>query len=167
MSVNQRKEVSAGAVRFAVRIGTEPSAWSYQTLDLSTDNASVFGYGVALSKSSEGVMATWLATSIDSFPKPNQIRWAMLSAPLKISKITTENFGTPGAYLSINRKTIVFNCQERLCALDTSKKDSGQDAIRLVSSTQIHEPTQSAWVTVNKVNYLIATVGGKLALLKP
>ena len=167
VSVNQRKEISAGGVRFAVRIGTKPTAWSYQTLDLSTDDASVFGYGIALSNSNEGVMATWLATSIESFPKPNQIRWAMLGAPLKISKMTTENFGIPGAYLSIDKKTIVFNCQERLCALDTSKKDAGQSAIRLVSSAQIHDPIQSAWVTVNEVKYLIATVKDKLALLKP
>jgi hypothetical protein len=54
-----------------------------------------------------------------------------------------------------------------LCALDTSKKDLGQAAIRLVSSTQGSEPTQSAWVTVNKVKYLLATINGKLALLKP
>ena len=167
VSLNQKKEVSAGAVRVATRLGIDATAWSYQTLDLSTDDASIFGYGVALSKVNGDVMATWLATSIESFPKPNQIRWAMLSAPLEISKITTENFGTPGAYLSIDRRTIVFNCQERLCALDTSKKDAGQAAIRLVRSIQSHEPTQSAWVTVNRVKYLLATVSGKLTLLNP
>jgi hypothetical protein len=81
--------------------------------------------------------------------------------------MTTENFGAPGAYLSIDGKTIVFNCQDRLCALDTSKSDTGQSAIRLVRSSQGVEPTQSAWVIVNKVKYLLATVSNKLALLKP
>ncbi|MSO42815.1 MAG: fibronectin type III domain-containing protein [Candidatus Planktophila sp.] len=167
VTVNQKKEISSGAVRVATRVGTDATAWSYQTLDISTDNASVFGYDVAISKVNGDVMLAWLATSVTSFPKPDQIRWVMLSAPLNISKMTTENFGTPGAYLSIDGKTIVFNCQERLCALDTSKSDIGQSAIRLVRSSQSVEPTQSAWVSVNKVKYLLATVSNKLALLKP
>ena len=167
ISVNQKKDISAGAVRLATRIGNDPTAWTYQTLDVSTDEASVFGYDVALSKVKGDVMAAWLATSMASFPKPDQIRWALLSAPLAISRMTTENFGSPGAYLSIDGKTIVFNCQDRLCALDTSKSDAGQSAIRLVRSSQGDEPTQSAWVMVNKVKYLLATVGSRLALLKP
>ena len=134
---------------------------------MSTDDASVFGYDVALANVNGDVMATWLASSLASFPKPNQIRWAMLSTPLTISKMTTENFGEPGPYLSIDGNTIVFSCQDRLCALDTSKKDSGQAAIRLVRSSSDPESTQSTWVTLNKVKFLIATVNNKLALLKP
>jgi len=167
VSVNQRKDISAGAVRVATRVGTDPTTWAYQTLDMSTDDASVFGYDVALAKVNGDVMATWLASSLASFPKPNQIRWAMLSTPLTISKMTTENFGEPGPYLSIDGNTIVFSCQDRLCALDTSKKDSGQAAIRLVRSSSDPESTQSTWVTLNKVKFLIATVNNKLALLKP
>lgn len=167
ITVNQKKEISSGAVRIAMRVGSDPAAWSYQTLDISTDEANVFGFSVALAKVSGGVMAAWLATSISSFPKPNQVRWAMLNAPQNISRMTTENFGSPGAYISIDGKTIVFNCQERLCALDTSKKETGQAAIRLIRSSQSPEPIQSAWVNVNKIKYLLATVNNKLALLKP
>ena len=167
VSMNQKKEITSGAIRIATRTGIEPTAWSYQTLDISTDDASIFGFDVALAKVNGDVLATWLATSTATAPKPNQVRWALLSDPTKISKLTTENFGTPGEYLATDGRTIIFNCQERLCALDTSKKDLGQSAIRLVSSTQGSEPTQSAWVTVNKIKYLLATVNGKLALLKP
>jgi hypothetical protein len=167
VSMNQKKEITSGAIRIATRTGIEPTGWAYQTLDLSTDDASVFGFDVALAKVGGDVMATWLAASTATAPKPNQVRWALLSDPTNISKLTTENFGTPGEYLTTDGKTIIFNCQDRLCALDTSKKDLGQSAIRLVSSTQGSEPTQSAWVTVNKVKYLLATVNGKLALLKP
>jgi hypothetical protein len=167
VSMNQKKEITSGAIRIATRVGIEPTAWSYQTLDISTDDASVFGFDVALAKVSGDVFATWLAASTATAPKPNQVRWALLSDPTKISKLTTENFGTPGQYLTTDGRTIIFNCQERLCALDTSKKDLGQAAIRLVSSAQGSEPTQSAWVTVNKVKLLLATVNGKLALLKP
>ena len=167
VSMNQKKEITSGAIRIATRVGIEPTAWSYQTLDISTDDASVFGFDVALAKVSGDVFATWLAASTATAPKPNQVRWALLSDPTKISKLTTENFGTPGQYLTTDGRTIIFNCQERLCALDTSKKDLGQAAIRLVSSAQGSEPTQSAWVTVNKFKLLLATVNGKLALLKP
>ena len=167
VSMNQKKEITSGAIRIATRTGIEPRDWVYQTLDISTDDASIFGFDVALAKVSGDVMATWLAASTATAPKPNQVRWALLSDPTKISRLTTENFGTPGEYLATDGRTIIFNCQERLCALDTSKKDLGQSAIRLVSSTQGSEPTQSAWVTVNKIKYLLATVNGKLALLKP
>jgi hypothetical protein len=167
VSMNQKKEITSGAIRIATRTGIEPRDWVYQTLDISTDDASIFGFDVALAKVNGDVMATWLAASTATAPKPNQVRWALLSDPTKISRLTTENFGTPGEYLATDGRTIIFNCQERLCALDTSKKDLGQSAIRLVSSTQGSEPTQSAWVTVNKVKHLLATVNGKLALLKP
>jgi hypothetical protein len=167
ISMNQKKEMTAGAIRVATRTSVEATAWQYQTLDISTDDALIFGFDVALAKTSSGVFATWLAASAASAPKANQLRWAWLENPTKISKITTENFGTPGEFMTTDGKTIIFNCQERLCALDTSKKDLGQSAIRLVSSTQGSEPTQSAWVTVNKVKYLLATINGKLALLKP
>ena len=167
VSMNQKKEMTAGAIRVATRTSIDPAAWEYQTLDISTDDALIFGYDIALAKTSSGVFATWLAASSASAPKANQLRWASLSNPTKISKATTESFGTPGKYLATDGKTIIFNCQDRLCALDTSKKDLGQSAIRLVSSTQGPEPTQSAWVTVNKIKYLLATINGKLALLKP
>ena len=167
ISMNQKKEMTAGAIRVATRTSVEATAWQYQTLDISTDDALIFGFDVALAKTSSGVFATWLAASAATAPKANQLRWASLENPTKVSKITTENFGTPGEFMTTDGKTIIFNCQERLCALDTSKKDLGQSAIRLVSSTQGSEPTQSAWVTVNKVKYLLATINGKLALLKP
>ena len=167
VAMNQKKEITSGAIRIATRTGVDPMGWTYQTLDISTDDASVFGYDVALAKVNDDVLATWLASSSTTAPKPNQLRWALLSDPMEISKITTENFGTPGEFMTTDGKTIIFNCQERLCALDTSKKVLGQSAIRLVSSTQGSGPTQSAWVTVNKIKYLLATVNGKLALLKP
>jgi hypothetical protein len=167
VAMNQKKEITSGAIRIATRTGFNPTGWTYQTLDISTDDASVFGFDVALAKINGDVLATWLASSSTTSPKPNQLRWALLSEPMEISKITTENFGAPGEFMITDGKTIIFNCQERLCALDRGKKDLGQSAIRLVSSTQGSGPTQSAWVTVNKIKYLLATVNGKLSLLKP
>ena len=167
LSINQKNEITSGAVRVASRTTLDPGAWRYQTLDISTDDALIFGFDVAIARTSSGVFLSWLAASAATTPKPNQVRWTLLENPTKISKTATDTFGVPGEFLATDGKIIVFNCQERLCALDTSKRDLGQSAIRLVSSTQGSEPIQSAWVTVNKVKYLLATINGKLSLLKP
>ena len=167
VSKNQKNEITTGAVRIATRAGSDANTWSYQTLDIASDAAVAFGYDVALTRVTGDVLVSWLSTSAQSFPKPDQIRWALLSKPREISSITTENFGTPGEHISTDGKLILFNCQDRLCSVDTSKKELGQAAIRLIRSTQGSEPTQSTWVTVKKVKYVLATVSGKLALLKP
>lgn len=167
VAVNQKQETSAGEVRVASRAGTDAKGWTYQILDLPSDNANVFGFDVGLVRVGNDVLASWLASSLVSSPKPDQIRWALLSEPTNIKSSTTESFGTPGEHLLLDGKTIVFGCQERLCSLDTSKITLGQSSIRLITNTQASEKTQSTWVTVNKVKYLLASVGGKLVLLKP
>ena len=167
LTKNQKNEITSGAVRVATRATLSPAAWKYQTLDISTDDALIFGFDLAIAQTSSGVFLTWLAASAATTPKPNQVRWSSLKNSTKIYKTITGNFGTPGEFLTTDGKTTVFNCQGRLCALDTSKKDLGQSAIRLVSSTQGSEPIQSAWVTVNKVKYLLASIDGELSLLKP
>jgi hypothetical protein len=167
LSKNQKNEITSGAVRVATRATLSPAAWKYQTLDISTDDALIFGFDLAIAQTSSGVFLTWLAASAATTPKPNQVRWSSLKNSTKIYKTITGNFGAPGEFLTTDGKTTVFNCQGRLCALDTSKKDLGQSAIRLVSSTQGSEPIQSAWVTVNKVKYLLASIDGELSLLKP
>ena len=167
LALNQRREITAGAVRVASRTNILPNSWSYQTLDVSTDTASVFGFDISLTKVNGHVRATWLASSASSFPVPNQLRWASLYQPQKISSIATENFGVPGPDLSSDTNLTVFNCQERLCAVDTTKIDKGQSAILLVTSNQSPNQIASAWVTINKVRYLLATVDNKLSLLTP
>ena len=167
LSVNQKREITSGAVRVASRTSAVANSWSYQTLDVSTDKALVFGFDISLTKVNGHVRATWLASSASSFPEPNQLRWASLYQPQKISSITTENFGAPGPDLSSDANLIVFNCQERLCAADTTKTDKGQSAILLVTSNQSTNQIASAWVTINKVRYLLATVDNKLSLLTP
>ena len=39
VSMNQKKEMTAGAIRIATRTSIDPAAWQYQTLDISTDDA--------------------------------------------------------------------------------------------------------------------------------
>jgi len=167
ISLNQKGDVTAGAVRVASRAGVDAAGWSYQILDIPSDNASIFGFDVGLTKVGNDVMATWLATSLVAFPKPDQLRWAMLSAPTKISSLTTKAFGEPNSHLVLDSKLVIFSCQDRICLVDTSKKEVQPDLIRLIRASQDSEATQSAWVLINKIKYLVASVNGKLSLLRP
>ncbi len=167
VAVNQKQETSTGEVRVASRAGTDTKGWTYQALDLPSDNANVFGFDVNLLRIGNDVMASWLASSLVSSPKPDQIHWTLLSDPSNVKSMTTESFGTPGERILLDGKTIIFGCQDRLCSLETSKIALGQSSIRLVTNTQAPERTQSAWVSVKKVTYLLASLGGSLVLLKP
>ncbi|MTA72140.1 MAG: fibronectin [Actinobacteria bacterium] len=167
VDMNQKKEITNGQVRVASRAGTDASGWTYQTLDMSTDKASVFGFNVALAKVGKDVVASWLSSSLMSAPKPDQIRWVKLSAPNKVNAITSENFGTPSGGILLDGSSIVFGCQDRLCSVDTKKVSLGQGAIRLLRSVQDAETTQSTWVVLKKTKYLVAGMNGKIVLLKP
>lgn len=167
VAVNQKQETSTGEVRVASRASTDAAGWTYQTLDLPTDNANVFGFDVSLVRIGNDVLASWLASSLLSAPKPDQIHWALLSEPTRITSMTTESFGTPGEHTLLDGKTIIFGCQDRLCSLETSKVALGQSAIHLITNIQGSETTQSAWVVMNKTKYLLASLSGKLVLLKP
>jgi hypothetical protein len=97
----------------------------------------------------------------------NEIRWAKVDSPKKISKIVSGNFGQPGEHLSTNGKIIIYNCQERLCAINTEQKILNQNTIRLVTSSQELQPVDSVWLTINKSTNLLASKKGKMVLLKP
>ena len=163
--VNQRRQATAGEVRLATRSGISPN-WKYQTLDTSGGGVAVAGYDLSLNKTASGVIASWLTASGVSLPKPTQIRWVNLSQQSSPVTITTDGYGLPTAPMSIDNRTIAFGCQERICTTDM-KTNVGKTSIRLVSNFQSPFAIDSAWVTVNKVRYIVASVAGKLTLLKP
>jgi hypothetical protein len=112
-------------------------------------------------------LVTWLAGPSTTPGVANEIRWLKLDAPKKISKIASGNLGRPGEHLSTDGKTIIYNCQERLCAISTDKKPINQSSIRLVSGSQEQLPTDSVWLIINKALNLLAVKNGKMVLLKP
>jgi hypothetical protein len=160
-AINQRKVVTAGSIHVAKRSGVSPSAWRYSTLDTSFGPVAVAGYDVALQKGARGILATWLTSSALTMPKAEKIRWTYLAAPNDVKTIATNGFGTPSKFLSSNGSTTVFNCQERLCALDIST-----NALSLVAKEQDVEGFDSAWIVLNKVRYLISGIDGKLVSLR-
>jgi hypothetical protein len=160
-AINQRKTVTAGSIHVAKRIGISPAAWRYSILDTSNGPVAVAGYDVALQKGARGILATWLTSSALTIPKAEKIRWAYLAAPNNVRTLTTNGFGTPSKFLSSNGSTTVFNCQERLCALDIST-----DALSLVAKEQNIDGFDSSWIVLNKVRYLISGIDGKLVSLR-
>jgi len=163
--VNQQKQATAGEVRLATRTGISPN-WSYRTLDTSGGGVAVAGYNVSLNKTSAGVIASWLTASGVSLPKPTQIRWDNLSDLSPPATITSDGYGRPTSPLSIDNRTLAFGCQDRICTTEL-KPLAGKTAISLVSNFQSPDAIDSDWVTVNKVRYAVASVAGKLTLLRP
>jgi hypothetical protein len=160
-AINQRKVVTAGSIHVAKRSGISPSAWRYSTLDTSNGPVAVAGYDVTLQKGARGILATWLTSSGLTIPKAEKIRWTYLAEPRDVKTLATNGFGTPSKFLSSNGSTTVFNCQERLCALDIST-----NALSLVAKEQNVDGFDSAWIVLNKVRYLISGIDGKLVSLR-
>lgn len=165
LQVNQQRQVIAGEVRLATRIGVSPH-WNYRTLDTSTGAVAVAGYSVSLAKTSAGVIASWLTASRISIPRPTQVRWENVSKSLLPQTVSTESFGLPNAQLSIDSRTLIFGCQSRICAADLNSS-GGKSVLRLISNAQGTTPPDSAWVRVNKVRYAVIPVAGKISLVKP
>ena len=161
LTINQRKAATSGAIRVAQRIGVNPGAWRYTTLDTSGGPIAVVGYDVELQKGARGILATWFTSSTLTLPKAEQIRWAYLAAPSVIKTLPTTGYGTPSKYLSSNGSTTVFNCEERLCAVDLSAQ-----TLSLVSKEQSVDGVDSAWIVLNKVRYLVAGIGNQLVSLR-
>ena len=160
-SLNQRKVVTAGSIHVARRSGVSPTAWQYSTLDSSGGPIAVSGYDVSLQKGARGILATWLTSSTLTIPSAEKIRWTYLATPMDIKTLPTTGYGTPNKFLSSNGSTTIFNCQQRLCALDIST-----DALSLVTKEQSFDGFDSAWIVLNNVRYLISGIDNKLVSLR-
>ena len=164
LTINQAKEATSGEVRIASRTGFDPFEWSYKNLDSSGSSAPVTGFDVALTRTSKGIFASWLISSPATSPKADRIRWTQVQTYSTLNQATTADFGLPSRYLSTDGSNIAFNCQNRLCVLDTSKTAT---PVRLISTEQSLEGFTSTWVILNKVKYLVAGVKGQLSLFRP
>jgi hypothetical protein len=164
---DETKKVTSGSVRMASRTGINPSDWQYLELDNSTDKSFIAGYDVAIANVGTSAQVAWFAGPSTTPGVANEIRWVKVDSPKRISKIVSGNFGQPGERLSTNGKTIIYNCQERLCAINTETKILNQNSIRLVTSSQELKPIDSVWLTINKSLNLLASKKGKMVLLKP
>lgn len=164
LTINQKKDPTTGEVRVATRGNLSSTGWVYQTLEATSSTSPVVGYDVALGKNAKGIFATWLSSAPNTLPNANRIRWSYISSTPTQESVTSENFGKPGKYLSTDGTMIAFNCEKRICAVDTSKTSP---KISFVATSNNPDGISSTWVVVNRVKYLLAGINGQLSMLRP
>lgn len=161
--INQKREITSGEVRYATRTGINPNSWSYETLDEAANGVPVAGFDVAIEKEAAGIRMVWIAAATNSAPIPNQIRTSFLGKTAEILSASITGFGTPGAKLNLENGQLIFNCENRLCSMSLNQPNF---PIKLITSTQTIDPGQSAWVTVDKKRYLLASIDRLLTFFK-
>ena len=164
LTINQKKDPTTGEVRVATRGNLSSTGWVYQTLEATSSTSPVVGYDVALGKNAKGIFATWLSSAPNTLPNANRIRWSYISSTPTQESVTSENLGKPGKYLSTDGTMIAFNCEKRICAVDTSKTSP---KISFVATSNNPDGISSTWVVVNRVKYLLAGINGQLSMLRP
>jgi len=163
LSINQKKLATSGEVRVASRANVSGSTWSYYNIDTSGGAVPMVGFDVSIAKTLSGIQATWM-TSVPTAPtSPNKIRWSPLQSTPQLNSVTTELYGLPGKFLNTDGSLIAFNCQERLCVLDSVR---AIPTIKVVTSEENPDGIDSAWVTIDRVKYLIAGTNGQLSMFR-
>jgi hypothetical protein len=163
LTINQKKQPTSGEIRVASRATLSGSAWSYYNIDTSAGAVPMVGFDVDIAKTLTGIQATWLTSVPSSATTPSKIRWSPLQTNALQNSVTTELYGAPGKFLSTDGSQIAFNCQQRLCVLDSVR---AVPTIKLVTSEQNPDGIDSAWVIVDRVKYLIAGVKGQLSMFR-
>ncbi len=161
--INQKREITSGEVRYASRSGLNPNTWSYTTLDGAANGIPVAGFDVAIEKEAAGIRMVWIAAGSNSAPIPNQIRTNFVGKVAEISTASITGFGTPGAKLNLENGEVIFNCENRLCSMNLNQPNF---PIKLVTATQTVDPGQSAWVTVDKKRFLLASIDRLITFIK-
>ena len=164
LSINQRKQATSGEVRVASRDTFSNTPWSYYNLDSTGSTTPMPGYDISIAKSIAGITASWLVASPATAPNPAKIRWSLVQATPQENAATTENYGAPGKYLNTDGTATAFNCAQRLCVIDHSRKTP---TISLVSPEQNDSGISSAWIVIDRVRYLVAGVNGQLSMFRP
>jgi hypothetical protein len=163
LTINQKKQATSGEVRVASRPTLSGANWSYFNIDTSGGAVPMTGFDVSIAKTLNGIQATWLNAAPTSPTSPTKIRWSPLQSPALQNSASSELFGAPGKFLNTDGSLIAFNCQQRLCVLDSVR---AIPTIKLVTSEQNPDGISSAWVTIDRVKYLIAGVKGQLSMFR-
>ena len=161
LQVNQQKQALQGEVRLATRASAYAEDWKHSALDSYGGEFAVAGYDVALADVGRDVSGVWMAASGTSIPNPNQLRLMDITNNGQVISASTDIYGTPSAPLNTDGSHTLFNCQNRLCAINNSDQ-----TVSLVSTASLTNTVGAAWMTINKVRYAIAGVGGKLQLFR-
>ncbi|CAB4907008.1 unannotated protein [freshwater metagenome] len=155
------RNVTKGEVRYATRSSSSNLDWEYKTLDLPTERIYATGYDVSILNSAKGLEMGWFTATGFTYPNPDQVRYQDLNGNSIIS-VKAEQFGTISSPISVTDKKVLFSCELRLCAINKSDK-----SVNLISKDNLQSGSQGNWLTVNKIQNVVAGISGKLTLLKP
>ena len=165
LDINSRNRAIAGEIRLASRTGTSTSNWVYQQFDTTGSDLMVPGYQVTLAKTPQGLTAAWMMASSLSIPKPVALRWTMISSETTTSTVnnaTSDEFGLTDGPLATDGSSLLFSCQERLCALNLKALPK----ISLATQYQHGDEARATWLLVGKIRYAVSSVAGKVTLMK-
>ena len=158
-SMNQDRAATLGEVRQAVRSTIYPEDWKYSSIQPSANGVAVAGFAVSSAVAANKVVNAWLAASAVAIPDADQVQWNTSTGEIK--SVTPDAFGTPSLPLTTNGSSILFGCNLRLCAINTSDQ-----TISLVSGGDFSSTSEVAWITILGKRYALAGVAGKLSLFK-
>ena len=155
------RNVTRSEMRYATRSSAFVEDWTYKTLDVPGNGASVAGYDVAIFNGARGINTGWFTGTGASFPNPDQVRYQLFGAT-SFTDAKSVEYGVPNSPIVMDDRTIMFGCQLRLCALNQANR-----SVSLISNGTVQEGSLSSWITLNKIRYAVAGVSGKLTLFKP
>ena len=161
LQINQQKQPVQEAVRLATRGSALPEDWNYSTLDSYGGDVVIAGYDVGLVNLAGHIKASWMASTGLSLPDADSIRYANVSSPTKIGQVSSGMFGTPAAPMQTDGKYILFNCQARLCSLNTTSR-----IISLVTTSDVASSGKVEWINLGTSKYALAGINGKLIAYK-
>ena len=165
LDINSRNRATAGEIRLASRTGTSTSDWRYQAFDTTGSDLMVPGYQVTLAKTPQGLTAAWLVASSLSIPKPVALRWTSISSETTtatVNNAVSDEFGLTDGPLVTDGTSLLFSCQERLCALNLKALPK----ISLATQYQHGDDARATWLLVGKIRYAVSSVAGKVTLMK-
>lgn len=79
-----------------------------------------------------------------------------------VKSATSDEFGLTDGPLVTDGSSLLFSCQERLCALNLKALPK----IALATQFQHGDDVEASWLVVGKTRYAIASVAGKVTLMK-
>jgi hypothetical protein len=123
------------------------------------------GYQVTLAKTPQGLTAAWMMASSLSIPKPVAMRWTTISSETTTSTVnnaTSDEFGLTDGPLATDGSSLLFSCQERICALNLKALPK----ISLATQYQHGDEARATWLLVGKIRYAVSSVAGKVTLMK-
>jgi hypothetical protein len=164
LTINQRKQATSGEVRVASRDTFSNTPWTYFNLDASGADVPMTGYDISIAKNINGLLATWLIAAPATMPNAAKIRWSYIQTIPSQNVATTENYGAPTSYLNTDGTATAFNCANRLCVLDQSRRTA---SISLVSADENLKGIASGWIVIDRVRYLVAGYKGQLSMFRP